>query len=159
MIIFKLKNILVFSLIFNSFLVFAQSNNAPDNDKRLMTSMSQLAAALSIQQGIANDNACKGKKYNPISLDEYVDLITSKDEKDGKTPKTKSEKDDMKKMINGMINVSIPGKGLVWQETYNMMVKNTQNISPLSGEAMCDSLNGNAIGLFQKSMDNLRLMK
>ena len=159
MIIYNLKNILAFSLIFNSFLVFAQSNNAPDNDKRLMTSMSQLAAALSIQQGLANDNACKGKKYNPISLDDYIDLITSKDDKDGKTQKTKSEKDEMKKKFNGMINVSIPGKGLMWQETYNIMVKNTQNLSPISGEALCDSLNGNAVSLFQKSMDNLRLMK
>ena len=79
MIIYKLKNILACSLIFNSCLVFAQSNNAPDNDKRLMTSMTQLTAALSIQHGIANDNACKGKKYNPISLDEYVDFIASKD--------------------------------------------------------------------------------
>lgn len=159
MIINKLKNILACSLIFNSCLVFAQSNNAPDNDKRLMTSMTQLTAALSIQHGIANDNACKGKKYNPISLDEYVDFIASKDEKDGKNPKTKSEKDEMKKMIGGLINVNIPGKGLMWQETYNMMIKNTKNVSPLSGEALCDSLNGNAVSLFQKSMDNLRLMK
>jgi hypothetical protein len=31
----------------------------------------------------------------------------------------------MKKMISGLINVNIPGKGLMWQETYNMMIKNT----------------------------------
>ena len=65
----------------------------------------------------------------------------------------------MKKMISGLINVNIPGKGLMWQETYNMMIKNTKNASPISGEALCDSLNGNAVSLFQKSMDNLRLMK
>ena len=159
MIIYNLKNILAFSLIFNPCLVFAQSNNAPDNDKRLMTSMTQLTAALSIQHGIANDNACKGKKYNPIPLDEYVDFIASKVEKEGKNPKSKSEKDEMKKMINRLIKVNIPGKGLMWQETYNMMIKDTKNALPISGEALCDSLNGNAVSLFQKSMDNLRLMK
>lgn len=159
LIINKLKKILAFSLIFNCYSVLAQTNNGPDNDKRLITSMMQLTAALSIQHGIANDPVCKGKKYNPISVDDYVDFLSKKDEKDGRKPQSKSEIDEMKKMINGLINVSIPGKGVVWQDTYNMMIKNTKNAFPISGDALCESLNGNAISLFQKAMDNLRLMK
>ena len=159
MIINKLKTILTCILIFNSSLVLSQSINAPDNDRRLITSMTQLAAALSIQHGISNDIACKGKKYSPLPVNDYVDFISSKDEKDGKKLKSKSEKDEMVRMLNGLINANIPGKGLMWQETYNVMIKNTKNASPISGEALCDSLNGNAVSLFQKAMDNLMLMK
>jgi hypothetical protein len=159
MIINKFKIILACILIFNLSFVFSQSNNEPDNDKRLITSMTQLTAALSIQHGISNDIACKGKKYSPLPVNDYVDFIASKDEKDSKKSKSKSEKDEMVRMLGGLIYANIPGKGLMWQETYNAMIKNTKNVSPISGEALCDSLNGNAVSLFQKAMDNLRLMK
>jgi len=121
--------------------------------------MAQIANALSIQRGINNDAACAGKKYDPISLDEYVNFIANMDEKKDKKIKSKAEKDELKKMIVGMVDMNIPDKGIMWQATYELMKKNTRNISPVSGEILCDSLNGSAVNLFQKAMDNLRLLK
>ena len=155
----KLNIILAAGLIFNYGLVFAQSSGGPDNNQRFTTSMTQITAALSIQHGITNDPNCKGKKYTSITVDDYVDFIAAKDEKDGKSPKTKAEKDELMKTIGNVININIPGKGPIWRETYNLMMKNIINYSQLYGEALCDSLNGTANSLYQKSMDNLRLMK
>ena len=155
----KLNIILAAGLILNYGLVFAQSSGGPDNNQRFITSMTQITTALSIQHGMTNDPNCKRKKYTSITVDDYVDLIAAKDEKDGKNAKTKAEKDELMKTIGNVININIPGKGPLWRETYNSTLKYRIDYSQLSGEALCDSLNGTANSLYQKSMDNLRLMK
>lgn len=155
----KLKLSFFCLIIFNFPYVLAQSNNDLANTKRLMTSMTQITSALGIQRGINNDAACAGKKYDPISINEYVNFIASMDEKKDKKIKSKAEKDEFRKMLLELVDMNIPGKGVMWQATYELMVKNTRNASPISGEALCDSLNGNAVSLFQKAMDNLKLMK
>ena len=155
----KLKLIILCFFGFNVPHILAQSNSEPTNEKRLMASMTQITSALSIQRGINSDVACAAKKYDPISIDEYVNFIASMDEKKDKRIRSKSEKDEMRKMLLGLVDMNIPGKGVMWQATYDLMLKNTKNFSNISGEALCDSLNSSAIGLYQKSMDNLKLIK
>lgn len=87
-----------FIFVFNLSPAAAQSSN----DKRLMTSMTQVTTALSIQRGIKNDSSCSNKNYKSIPLDDYVNLVASIDEKENKKTATKAEKEEIKKVISSV---------------------------------------------------------
>lgn len=55
--------------------------------------------------------------------------------------------------------MDIPGKGIMWKTTYEMLLQINKNNLQISSSALCDSLNENANGLFGKAMDNLKLIK
>lgn len=154
----KLK-FLFFCCIFNSYVALAQSKVDSDVDRRIISSVSQLTGALSIQRGLSKDPNCSKIKYSALPLDIYIgQLVLLNNSKDKKSV-SKSDIDELKKSIEAMINVEVPGKGIMWKMTYDSMLVNSKNTLKLSGEVLCNALNDSALNLFQKSIDNIKLIK
>jgi hypothetical protein len=156
-------SISVFSLfcifIVSSLTAVAQPKVDSDTDKRIISSISQLTGALSIQRGLSNDPNCSKKKYNPLPLDDFVSQLASLNiSKNFKSP-SKSEINDLKKSLTNALNVEVPGRGVMWKVMYDTMSETIKITLKVSGEELCNALNDSALSLFGKSIDNIKLIK
>lgn len=152
------KTIAICILGFHSVVTLAQTDRGPSNDERIMTSTAQLATAISVQRGLANDTRCSQKKYKPISVEKYTELIFTLEEKRVKKAISLAEREKMKEALAKLTEIEIPGKGVMWQVTYEMLVQMRTDLLSTSAEEFCDSLNSHAINLYNKAIDNLKLL-
>jgi phenolic acid decarboxylase len=140
--------------------VYAQARAEPTESERIMRSMIQLQAALSLKKGLSEDPNCSKNKYPSISIDDYINLMIKMEEKDGKkSSATPSKLAETKDMLTQMVDVQIPNQGVAWKVHYESMNKAISSSSKVSGDQLCNAVNTASEGLFQKSMDNLRLIK
>jgi hypothetical protein len=141
----------------------SQQSTEPDANQRIVQSMSQLVASLSIKRGMEADPECSPLKFRKIPVDEYVQLMKEMDDKNipgvGKS-KTPPNLEELKQMISKLPEVEVPNQGITWKIMYDTMRKNISNSNPAlrGGQSLCDALNNASEGLFQKSKDNIRLI-
>ncbi len=141
----------------------SQQSAEPDANQRIVQSMSQLIASLSIKRGMEADSECSSFKFRKIPVDEYLQLMKEMDEKNipgvGKS-KTPPNLEEMKQMILKLPEAEVPNQGVTWKIMYDAMRKNISNSNPAlrGGRGLCDALNTASEGLFQKSKDNIRLI-
>jgi hypothetical protein len=155
------KIILIFyGVLLFSLTTYAQTNSGPSSDERIGKSIMQLVAVASLKDGLVNDSLCKVKGYPKLTFVEFVNLLAEKDKSVGGAAKEK-----FLSQISGMISdatkAKLPDGKIVGQMNYDLMVQNVKNMQrslPSQGNNYCDAVNEAADGLYQKALDNIRLL-
>jgi hypothetical protein len=138
---------------------FSQTTSEPTSNDRFAKAFIQLTGALSLKKGLSEDVKCSAKKYNQLPIDNFIDLLIKLDDKNNSARPTPEKIQEMKLMILKTIDVQIPNQGVSWRVNYNIMSQAITASSKLNGLGLCDAINEASEGLFQKSLDNLRLIK
>lgn len=132
----------------------------PTSDERIMKSIGQILGSVSLKDGLANDPMCKGKTYRKFSLNEFVQAVAQKDKK------VAGDKENFQAQIASVIADAIkeklPNGKTVGQSTYDTMVLNIKNtLKAQNGQNgnYCDSVNEASEGLYQKAIDNIKLIQ
>lgn len=152
-----LKNLFIFFIV-----VFAASQataSEPTEDERIAKAIQQIITSLLIKYELDSDINCQTKKYADFNLNEFVDsfpkinMLESEKSKMIKTIKDAADKIKITKPQNSDKTIS--------QITYlgmkDAFIKANAQIG--NGANYCDQLYTAAGNIFQKSKDNLKLMK
>jgi hypothetical protein len=147
-------------LLLCSVTAFAQNTAAPSDDDRIGKAIMQLVAVASLKEGLGNDSSCKANKYSKLTFEEFVNLLAQKDKSVGGSEKEKFI-NQISGVISDAIKAKLPDGKLVGQMNYDVMVQNVKNMQrslPSQGNNYCDAVNQAADGLYQKALDNIRLL-
>jgi len=145
--------VIVFSGISN-----AQTNSEPVTGDRVTNALMQLIASSAVKEGLIKEQSCNKKEFPKINLEAFVSLLAQKDKNI-----SNEEKGKFLTQLNGTIAESLKAKlpdgKTVGQMNYEVMAQNVRNMQKsMSGVDFCETLNKSAEGLYQKAMDNIRLI-
>jgi hypothetical protein len=155
------KLIVIFcSVLLFSLATYAQTNSGPSSDDRIGKAIMQLVAVASLKDGLLNDSLCKAKGYPKLTFVEFVNLLAEKDKSIGGAAKEKFL-NQISGVISDATKAKLPDGKIVGQMNYDLMVQNVKNMQKSllgQGNNYCDSVNEAADGLYQKALDNIRLL-
>ncbi len=131
----------------------------PNGTDRLKSAVTQVITAFAIKDGLDKDSYCRSKKYAEFSWNEWAESFP-------KNSGTESQKAEMLKSIKAAADVlkstKAPNVDATLAEVAYLNMKDLYtklNIHLGNNENICDQLYDNAKNIFQKSKDNIKLMK
>jgi len=129
----------------------------PSGQQRFAQSMFQVAGAFGVAKALSEDPACVGKRYPAFDADKWANSIPE-------TSGQKTDREGIKSSLQGLIDVYYENKSdsgeLLYVTVYNAQVAAIRKMLGNGGpkDAHCDLAYEMAKGMYQKSLDNLRLI-
>lgn len=136
----------------------AQANSGSASGDRFTNALTQLVGATSIKEGLSKDQSCSKKEFSKVNLEAFVSLMGEKDKNFSNEEQTKFL-NQLKGTIDESLKAKLPDGKTIGQMNYEAIAQSIRNMQKsMSGVDFCETVNKTAEGLYQKAMDNIRLI-